>query len=485
MKLLFYVLLITLSYIFDINYTHTIYGVGKNLAGQLGDGTLNETHIPVETFTSGVLKGKVIKQTACGDSFTMFLDTEGIAYGVGNNEYGELGDGTNTNSLIPVETLLLGKKIISISSGGSFTIYLDSNGKIYASGENDMGQLGDGTKINRNVPIEVLTSDILSGKIINQVSAGSSHAMYLDSEGKVYGVGGNWNGQLGDGTTVDRITPVQTKISKAIEGRFIIQIASGSIFTMLLDSNGKVYGMGGNGYGQLGDGTTSSRFEPVSIDDTEILFGKIIVQISCGYYHTMLLDSNGYVYGVGFNFYGQLGDGSNVNKLTPVAVSTSGVLYRKNIVQISTGYQYSMFLDSEGNVYGVGNNNVGQIGDGSTTDTTVPVLSQFSKISFLDSSESHTMSIRCPEDYACIIENQSLVVTKCPPGTFSPEGTPRCLLLPGLFTLPILLTIIFIVIFFVFCTLVFITIVLFIFIGYKLTYISRENRIKNEYEEVG
>ena len=199
---------------------------------------------------------------------------------------------------------------------------------VVSSGYNRYGRLGDGTTTDRRTPVRVASS--LAG--ISQVAAGQRHSLFLTADGEAYGAGWNYYGQLGDGTTTDRHTPAL--VASGLAG--ISQVAAGMWHSLFLLANGEAYAAGGNTQGQLGDGTTTIRYTPVRVASG--LTG--ISQIAAGTYYSLFLLANGEAYGAGSNGYGQLGDGTTTNRNTPVLVASS----LAGISQVTAGRYHSLFL---------------------------------------------------------------------------------------------------------------------------------------------
>jgi alpha-tubulin suppressor-like RCC1 family protein len=329
------------------------YGAGWNERGQLGDGTTTDRHTPVRV-ASG-LTG--ISQVAGGNSHSLFLLANGEAYGAGENNYGRLGDGTGTDRHTPVRVASGLANISQVAAGNYHSLFLLANGEAYGAGWNERGRLGDGTWTNRHTPVRVASG--LTG--ISQVAGGGSHSLFLLANGEAYGAGQNRYGELGDGTTTDRHTPV--RVASGLTG--ISQVAGGGSHSLFLLANGEAYGAGSNYDGQLGDGTTTDRHTPVRVASGL----KGISQVAGGGSHSLFLLANGEAYGAGQNTRGQLGDGTTTERHTPVRVA-SGLT---NISQVAAGGDHSLFLLANGEAYGAGWNRYGQLGDGTTTARYTPV----------------------------------------------------------------------------------------------------------------
>jgi 6-phosphogluconolactonase (cycloisomerase 2 family)/alpha-tubulin suppressor-like RCC1 family protein/fibronectin type 3 domain-containing protein len=330
----------------------TVGAWGSNSSGQLGDGTTTQGLTPVQA--SG-LNG--VTAVTAGDYHSIALKNDATLWGWGNNGYGQLGDGTTTNRNIPVQVNGL-SGVTSFAAGLYHTLAVKNDSTVWAWGYNTTGQLGDGTTIDHSTPVQVLSG--LSG--VAAVTAGYQYSIALKNDGTVWGWGYNSYGQLGDGTFTTRTTPVQVNTVSGITA-----IAAGGAnesYTVALKNDGTVWAWGNNSYGQLGDGsTTTNRSTPVQASG---LSG--VTAIAAGAGHTLALKSDGTVWAWGRNSYGQLGDGSTTTRTTPVKVSgLSGV------TAIVAGSSHSLALKSDGTVWGWGNNGYGQLGDGSTTSRTTPV----------------------------------------------------------------------------------------------------------------
>ena len=360
-----------------------VYTWGNNEYGQLGDGMITNSALPIcISDKENELKGKRMVDISAGYGHTVALDEERKVYTWGYNEFGQLGYVTEDNSTEPIcisnkENELKGKKIISISAGEAHTVAIDEEGKVYTWGNNEVGQLGDGTTTNSVLPICISDKENeLKGKRIVDISAGYGHTVAIDEEGKAYAWGYNEFGQLGDGTTTNSVLPICiSNKENELKGKKIISISAGGVHTVAIDEEGKVYTWGNNEVGQLGDGTTTNSVLPICISDKENeLKGKRIVDISAGYGHTVAIDEEGKVCTWGYNKDGQLGDGTTTNSVLPICISDKdNELKGKKIINISAGVVHTVALDEEGKVYTWGDNEVGQLGDGKANDIVAPI----------------------------------------------------------------------------------------------------------------
>ena len=407
---------------FGLTSDGRIYAWGRNTSGELGIGTtLARSNVPIAVKTTGTpMDGKVVKQVEGGGryegSHSIALASDGTVYTWGFNQYGQLGDNTTTNSRSPIAvqvagTPLAGKTIVQIAAGADHSLALDSGGALYAWGSNAYGQLGNGTTTNSSVPVAVkIAGTPLAGKTIVQIAAGANHNMVLTSDGEVYIWGWNYHGQLGNNTKTNSntIVAVQT-IGTPLAGKKIVKIAAGQGHSLALTDDGMVYAWGRNDTGQLGNNATTDAMLPVAVTVTGTpMSNKTIVEIASGARHSLAIDSSGKVYAWGHNGSGQLGNNSTVNALTPVAVQAPA---DKNIIQVSgSGWlgASSSALAFDGTVYSWGRGFDGQLGDGTNNDSSVPVITT---INLVDTPSTPTHVMAKPGDTTAIISWQAPIVS--------------------------------------------------------------------------
>jgi alpha-tubulin suppressor-like RCC1 family protein len=322
---------------------------GENSFGQIGNGT--QTNAPSPVDVTGLSSG--IAAVSAGGAHTCALTVGGGVTCWGYNGFGQLGDGGFANSPTPVDVEGLSSGVIAISAGGNHTCALTDAGGAKCWGLNLTGQLGDGTMMNRPQPVDVsgLTSDVAA------VSAGQlSHSCALTTAGGVKCWGANGDGQLGNDSNAPSQLPVD--VSGLASG--VAAISTGGLHTCALAESGGATCWGDNLYGQLGDGTNDDRDTPVAV----LGLGSGVDDLSNGFYHTCALLSGG-AKCWGDNTQAQLGVGNTGGQsATPADVSglTTGV------GSIAAGSVYNTCaLMGNGAAKCWGGNAVGQVGNGHTS----------------------------------------------------------------------------------------------------------------------
>ena len=274
------------------------YCWGSNLYGELGDGTTTDRLTPTP-----VAGGLSFASISAGVLHTCGVTTTGVAYCWGVNQSGALGDGTTTDRIVPTP-VSGGLTFKQISAGFYYTCGVTTNGEAYCWGGNAYFNY-------TRTPIPIAQS-----LTFTSVSAGWTHTCGLATNGTVYCWGNNQVGQLGDGTTTSR--------------QNLLPVAGGFTFTSVSSGNdgyscgvttsGDAYCWGLNAYGQLGDGTTTNRLVPTRVPGG-ITFAAVAASATLDGAHTCGVSTSGAVYCWGLNDHGQIGDGTNTQRLFPTLVT--------------------------------------------------------------------------------------------------------------------------------------------------------------------
>jgi alpha-tubulin suppressor-like RCC1 family protein len=315
----------------------SLWAMGKNQYGQLGDGTFSNTNLPEQ-----ILAGNVT-QISAGYDHSLFLKSDGSLWAMGYNQYGQLGDGTYNNTNLPEQ--IVASNVTTISAGAYYSFFLKSDGSLWGMGLNDDGELGDGMLGITNRPEQIVASNVIA------VAAGTYHSLFLKSDGSLWGMGYNGDGELGDGTLVSTNQPEQIVASN------VVAIAAGLGHSLFLKSDGSLWGMGKNGNGQLGDGSDNNTNLP------EEIISNNVTAIAAGFDHSLFLKSDGSLWAMGGDDFGQLGDGTFATN-PPFGTNQPEQIVAGNVTAISADYAFSLFLKGDGSLWAMGYNSYGQLGDG-------------------------------------------------------------------------------------------------------------------------
>ena len=330
----------------------SLWAMGDNGSGELGDGTTdndnNNTNLPEQIVTGNVTA------IAAGENHSLVLKSDGSLWAMGYNGDGELGDGTYNNTSLP--ELIVASNVTAIAAGGGHSLFIKRDGSLWATGNNADGELGDGTtdhgNFNTNVPELIVASNVTA------IAAGEYHSLFLKRDGSLWAMGYNYSGQLGLGKLSQTNRPSQLVSSN------VTAIAAGGYFSLFLKSDGSLWAMGDNEDGQLGDGTYNQTNLPEQIVTSNV------TAIAAGGFFSLFLKRDGSLWAMGDNENGQLGDGTtdngNYNTNFPEQIVAS------NVMAIATGDFFSLFLQTDGSLWAMGNNHNGQLGDGTYNQSIYP-----------------------------------------------------------------------------------------------------------------
>ncbi|RYG98561.1 MAG: hypothetical protein EON58_06785, partial [Alphaproteobacteria bacterium] len=274
-----------------------------------------------------------VTQISVGGSHSLFIKSDGALWAFGNNFYGQIGNEAprrNTNQSLPLQ---IASGVAQAAAGGNHTLFVKTDGSLWAMGRNNKGQLGDGNS--------GATTALRIARDVTQVAAGFDHSLFIKNDGSLWAMGHNSSGQLGIGSTIDQSLPVQvaTGVSKVMAGH------SHSLF---IKNDGSLWAMGSNRFQQLGDGTAVNRTSPIKMSDGvssaaaggsnrlgyDSTFGWIDVETSS---HTVFIRNDGSLWATGSNASGQLGDGTSVARPSPVQIATG-------VSQAAAGGSHGLFV---------------------------------------------------------------------------------------------------------------------------------------------
>jgi alpha-tubulin suppressor-like RCC1 family protein len=348
-----------------------LFAWGSNANGQLGTGDNSPSAVPVPVAGLGV--GSDVVEISAGTGLSLARKADGSVLAWGDNSSGQLGDGTLFGRTSPelVAGLSGGSGIRAVASGipANHSFALRDDGTLLAWGNNSSGQLGIGTTTIQRTPVKVAG---LAGVIA--AAAGANHSIALSADGSVWAWGDNSSGQLGIGSIVGQLSPVQVRTSATAVLPAAISIAAGGNSSYAVTADGAVWAWGTNSSAQLGIASTTNRVFPVQVhgvNDEGFLGGVTAVATSGGTAYALKAD--GTVLGWGLNAAGQVGDDTTAQRTTPVQVAGLGP--GSAVVAIAAIAGGAAALKGDGTVLAWGLNGGGQVGDGTTLQRWSPVPS--------------------------------------------------------------------------------------------------------------
>jgi len=309
-----------------IKSDNTLWLWGSSFGGTLGNNLNFLRSSPIQTISGGTNWGQI----SLGYRHHGAIKTDGTLWLWGQNNSGQLGENTIIDRSSPVQTVSLGTDWKCISVGYRHSASIKTDGSLFAWGCNLYGQVGNGNTINQLVPVE----NISGGTNWKSISLGSGHSAAIKTDGSLWMWGRNVHGILGDNTLTNRSSPVQTVLG----GTNWKQISAGSIHTTAIKLDGSLWVWGSNDSGRLGDNTLINRSTPIQT----ISGGTNWKQISAGNTHTAAIKTDGTLWSWGVAFYGQLGNDSILNTSSPVQTVTGGVEWR----QVSAGFGHTAAIKS-------------------------------------------------------------------------------------------------------------------------------------------
>jgi alpha-tubulin suppressor-like RCC1 family protein len=340
---------------------NSIVGWGTNGQAEVGTGYRSD---PVTTPVAGLVKG--VRQVVASYKSGYALLDDGTIRSWGSNDLGQLGDGTRTDKITPTTVQGL-TQVVQIAAGGEHAMALLSNGTVFTWGGNLYGMLGNGTQdphegVAHPLPVQVPG---LSGVVA--INAGGADDVAVLANGTAVAWGENKTGQLGDGTTKEKLVPTPITGLANVRSVAIGGIPSLGGHMLALLANGTVFAAGQNGHGQLGLGDTSDRVLP-----TQIPALSNVTAVSASPTHSLAIASGGALFSWGLDADGELGyappeacEGKGCGRVPrPVGLTS--------VSAIAAGLRFSVALREE-QAFSWGTNEAGQLGTGTTTPTTTPL----------------------------------------------------------------------------------------------------------------
>ncbi|XP_017887257.1 E3 ubiquitin-protein ligase HERC2 [Ceratina calcarata] len=362
-----------------------IYGWGHNHRGQLGGLEGGKVKLPVLCESLSALRPI---QLTGGEQTLFAVTADGKVYATGYGALGRLGIGGTDSVMVP--TLLesiqhVFVKKVAVNSGGKHCLALSSEGHVYSWGEGDDGKLGHGNRLSYDRP--KLIEELLGTEVVD-IACGGHHSAAITSAGWLYTWGKGRYGRLGHGDSEDRLSP---KLVEALQDYKVIDVAcgSGDAQTLCVTDDDNVWSWGDGDYGKLGRGGSDGCKIPMKI---ESLKGLGVVKVECGSQFSVALTRSGAIYTWGKGDYHRLGHGTDDHVRRPRKVAA---LQGKKIISIATGSLHCVACSDKGEVFTWGDNDEGQLGDGTTGASERPKLVhalQGKKITRVACGSAHTLA---------------------------------------------------------------------------------------------
>ncbi|AIO19068.1 Regulator of chromosome condensation (RCC1) repeat protein [Candidatus Izimaplasma bacterium HR1] len=343
---------------------------GKNQYGQIGNNTVANQFYPIDITDNLQLEpGETIVQLQASNHSSAVLTSNNRVITWGGNVSGQIGDGTYTNSLVPKDVtgyipLDAEDYIKDIYIGHYTSYYVSNNEKIYAVGNNHYRQIGNGTTTNALVPVDITNKFTFEpGEIVENIVS-DGHAILLTSLKHTWSWGNNSGGQTGVGDDYPVIYPERTDTYITFNASETIEdVYAGYRFSALITTDGRIMTYGENSNGCLGEGTTSDHHSPYDITNQFNLGpSEEIITLDIGDYHGFITTNEGNIWSWGDNYRGQLGDNTTSDKSTPIDVTSNMDIGSDTLDTIILGGYSTYLLTDENNLYGFGSNVSGELG---------------------------------------------------------------------------------------------------------------------------
>lgn len=375
-----------------------VYTWGSNAYGQLGSGNTVDKSVPYNVTPNITLnEGEEITDIATGITYSIVLTSEYRIFAWGSNTYGQFGNGTTTDELLPIDItsfIPLGETdyITNIYTGGLTTILTSNLGKVYTFGYNTYGNLGIGTTAHSSSPIDITDNfNFDVDEELVSVESSMGHVLALTNQNNLYSWGNNSGGQLGDGSSITKKLPIDITSNLPFSSSTqIVDIEVGSQYSGLVNELGEIYTWGFNSNGALGEGTSISRYSPYEITNQfSLAEGELIIELDIGISHSFAITDLGNSFSWGLGLSGQLGEGYKITRSYPTDVTSNLDLGSETASKYILGEKHSIILTDGGSLYSFGESEHGELGVGEIVDQVVANkitknTSDLSEIRFLD-----------------------------------------------------------------------------------------------------
>ncbi len=315
-------------------------------------------------------------QIAASGGDSLFLKSDGSLWAMGYNSEGEFGTGGFYGPLFPGQIATNNLIAAMVVGSRGYVLMINTNGSLWGMGENGAGELGLGASQFLRAPTLVVPFGVTA------LAAGYDHSLFLKGDGSLWAMGNNSAGQLGDGTYSSQVLPemIQSNSVVAVSAGPAKALAAGH--SLFLKNDGSLWGMGANANGELGDGTYNATNRP------ELLVTNNVAAICAGASNSFFIKVDGSLWGMGDNSSGQLGDGTTNRTNRPEMILPGGV------TAVAAGDYFTLFAKADGSLWGMGNNTFGQLGDGTTNQSHHPKMLVPAGVRVIAAGDSHTLFIK-------------------------------------------------------------------------------------------
>jgi alpha-tubulin suppressor-like RCC1 family protein len=334
---------------------------GSNGAGQLGDNTTTKRSSPVQTIAGGInweTVGGVGGGSNANDGATVgAIKADGTLWMWGDADYGILGDNTRTDKSSPVQTVAAGTNWTQVSVGTYFhTVAIKTDGTLWSWGLNQNGSVGDGSSTQRSSPVQTSSG----GNNWKQASAGQAATVAIKTDGTLWTWGSGSDGQLGDGTTTSKNAPGQVGSNTNWK-----QVSNNYYASAAVKTDGTLWVWGANLDGVLGTNNLTNYSSPVQT----VAGGTNWNQVSVGKRFMCAIKTDGTLWGWGINTSYQLGDNTSTSRSSPVQTVSGGTNWK----QVSAGTTHASAVKTDGTLWSWGVGSSGQLGNNGIDSVSSPV----------------------------------------------------------------------------------------------------------------